>query len=145
VRFQVLKASSINMIAFWNIAPCSPVEVDRRFRGAYCLHHQDNDTLLQRNYTALYSRRLPSSFQVLLWTSTVTRLRDAMTGARFTAEARDFRLVPRPDQMLPTKPPIQSVWRALSLGVRWTEREANHSPPSNTEVKNYFNNTPTPL
>jgi hypothetical protein len=22
----------------WDIAPCSVVEVDRRFRGAYCLH-----------------------------------------------------------------------------------------------------------
>jgi hypothetical protein len=27
---------------FWDIAPCSHVEVDRRFRGAYCLHHQDD-------------------------------------------------------------------------------------------------------
>jgi hypothetical protein len=25
---------------FWDIAPCSDVEVDRRFRGAYCLHRQ---------------------------------------------------------------------------------------------------------
>jgi hypothetical protein len=25
---------------FWDVAPCSHVEVDRRFRGAYCLHHQ---------------------------------------------------------------------------------------------------------
>jgi hypothetical protein len=28
------------MTAFWDIAPCSLVEVDRRFRSAYCLHHQ---------------------------------------------------------------------------------------------------------
>jgi hypothetical protein len=28
------------MTAFWDIAPCSMVEVDRRFRGSYCLHHQ---------------------------------------------------------------------------------------------------------
>jgi hypothetical protein len=26
--------------AFWNIALCSLVEVDRRFRVAYFLHHQ---------------------------------------------------------------------------------------------------------
>jgi hypothetical protein len=26
--------------AFWDVAPCSHVEVDRRFRGTYCLHHQ---------------------------------------------------------------------------------------------------------
>jgi hypothetical protein len=30
----------MKMIAFWDIAPCSPVEVDQRFRGVYCLHHQ---------------------------------------------------------------------------------------------------------
>jgi hypothetical protein len=29
--------------AYWNIAPCSLVEVDRRFRGAYCLHHQGDE------------------------------------------------------------------------------------------------------
>jgi hypothetical protein len=30
---------------FWDVAPCSHVEVYRRFRGAYCLHHQgDNVT-----------------------------------------------------------------------------------------------------
>jgi hypothetical protein len=23
---------------FWDVAPCSLVEIDRRFRGAYCLH-----------------------------------------------------------------------------------------------------------
>jgi hypothetical protein len=23
----------------WDVAPCSLVEVDRRFIGAYCLHH----------------------------------------------------------------------------------------------------------
>jgi hypothetical protein len=26
--------------AFWDVAPCSLAEVDRRFRGAYCLHRQ---------------------------------------------------------------------------------------------------------
>jgi hypothetical protein len=25
---------------FWDRAPCSLVEIDRRFRGVYCLHHQ---------------------------------------------------------------------------------------------------------
>jgi hypothetical protein len=28
---------------FWDVAPCSHVEVDRRFRGAYCLHHRPDD------------------------------------------------------------------------------------------------------
>jgi hypothetical protein len=42
-RFQVFTAASIKIIAFWDIALCSLVEVDRRFRGAYCLHHRPDD------------------------------------------------------------------------------------------------------
>jgi hypothetical protein len=38
VRSQVLTAASMKMTAFWDIALCSLVEVDRRFRGAYWLH-----------------------------------------------------------------------------------------------------------
>jgi hypothetical protein len=37
MRFQVLTAASIKMTALWNVAPCSLVEVDWCFRGAYCL------------------------------------------------------------------------------------------------------------
>jgi hypothetical protein len=36
-RFQALTAASMKMSASWDIAPCSLVEVYRRFRGAYCL------------------------------------------------------------------------------------------------------------
>jgi hypothetical protein len=42
VRFRVLTAASMKMRAFWYIAPCS-LGVDRRFRGAYCLHHQGDE------------------------------------------------------------------------------------------------------
>jgi hypothetical protein len=28
------------MAVFWFVAPCSLVEVYRRFRGVYCFHHQ---------------------------------------------------------------------------------------------------------
>jgi hypothetical protein len=28
------------MTVFWDVAPCSLAEVDRRFRGVYCLCHQ---------------------------------------------------------------------------------------------------------
>jgi hypothetical protein len=28
------------MTAFWDIAPCSLIEVDRRFRGTYCLNNR---------------------------------------------------------------------------------------------------------
>jgi hypothetical protein len=31
------------MTVFWDVAPCSLVEVYQRFRGAYCFHHQGDD------------------------------------------------------------------------------------------------------
>jgi hypothetical protein len=36
----------------------------------------------------------------------------------------------------PTQSPIQWVPGALSWGVKWPGREADHSPPSSAEVKN---------
>jgi hypothetical protein len=30
----------LNMTIIWDIVTCSLVEIDRRFRGAYCLHHR---------------------------------------------------------------------------------------------------------
>jgi hypothetical protein len=40
VRFQVLTTASMKTTVFWDIAPCSLVEVCRRLRGGCCLHHQ---------------------------------------------------------------------------------------------------------
>jgi hypothetical protein len=43
-----------------------------------------------------------------------------------------------------TKPPIQWVPWALSLGVKWPERETDQSPPTSAEVKNASSCTSTP-
>jgi hypothetical protein len=43
VRFYVLAAANVKITAFWDVAPCSVVEIGRRFKGAYCLHHQGDD------------------------------------------------------------------------------------------------------
>jgi hypothetical protein len=43
VGFEVLTAVSTKMAVFWVVAPCSLVEVYRRFGGTYCLHHQGNE------------------------------------------------------------------------------------------------------
>jgi hypothetical protein len=40
MRFQVLTAASMKFKVFWDVLPCSQIDVDRRFRGACCLHHQ---------------------------------------------------------------------------------------------------------
>jgi hypothetical protein len=44
----------------------------------------------------------------------------------------------------PTQPPIKSVEGALSLGVKRTGCEADHSPPYSAEVKNAWSYTSTP-
>jgi hypothetical protein len=44
----------------------------------------------------------------------------------------------------PIQPPMQRVPGALSLGVKRPWREADHSPPSNAEVKNAWSYTSTP-
>jgi hypothetical protein len=59
------------MAVFWVVAPCSLVEVYRRFRGPCCLRHRSDDEgskdlcniyKLVPDYTALQPRRQPSSF-----------------------------------------------------------------------------------
>jgi hypothetical protein len=38
--------------------------------------------------------------------------------------------------LVSTQPPIQWVQGALSLGIKWTRRETDYSPPSSAEVNN---------
>jgi hypothetical protein len=33
------------MTVFWDVAPCSLVEIDRRFTGAYCLHYEGDEAV----------------------------------------------------------------------------------------------------
>jgi hypothetical protein len=67
VQFHVLTAASMKMTVFRDIVPCSPAEVNRRFRGTYCLqhHHVDdggskhlwNVSQLLPDYMVLYPRK----------------------------------------------------------------------------------------
>jgi hypothetical protein len=53
---------------FWDVAPCSLVEVYRRFRGACCLHHQAMSThvgKLLTDHTAQHPRKQSSSENTL--------------------------------------------------------------------------------
>jgi hypothetical protein len=43
VKFKILTAGNMKMAVFWDFAACSLVEIDRRFRGAYCLHHKGDE------------------------------------------------------------------------------------------------------
>jgi hypothetical protein len=42
VRFQILKATCMKMAAFWDMALCSLVEVNRRFRDECYVHHHSD-------------------------------------------------------------------------------------------------------
>jgi hypothetical protein len=62
------------MAVFWDVAPCSLVDIDWRFREASCLHHQckqgDNGGSklfwnvgqYPPDYTVLHQRRQPATF-----------------------------------------------------------------------------------
>jgi hypothetical protein len=53
-----------------------------------------------------------------------------------------FITAPRPAPR-PTQPPNQWLPGAVSLGVKWPGRKAEHSPPSSAEVKNVWRYTST--
>jgi hypothetical protein len=42
---EVLWAASMKMAVLWVLAPCGPVEICRRFIGAYCIHYFQGDAL----------------------------------------------------------------------------------------------------
>jgi hypothetical protein len=63
--FRVFTAASMKIAVFLVVAPCSLVEVYRRFRGACCLHHEGcNVGKLLPDYTAQQPGRQPSSDSV---------------------------------------------------------------------------------
>jgi hypothetical protein len=62
-------------LVFWDIAPCSHIEVHTRLRGAYCLHHQGDDALMMEavhtsetsvNFNVTTRRYIPEYFVLKL-------------------------------------------------------------------------------
>jgi hypothetical protein len=45
------------MVVFWGLSPCSLVEVNRRFRCAYCLHDQGDE--VSTNFYKITRRSIP--------------------------------------------------------------------------------------
>jgi hypothetical protein len=57
--------SNVEFRVFWDVAPCSHIEVDLHFSGAYCLHHQGDDggsTSVSFNVTTW--RYIPEDFKL---------------------------------------------------------------------------------
>jgi hypothetical protein len=68
----------MKMTVFWNIAPCSLVEIDWSFTGVYCLLHSGRGSKHLWNvgqlpeYTAQYSRR-PSTILHSIYERRISR------------------------------------------------------------------------
>jgi hypothetical protein len=54
VGFEVLTSASMKMAVFWVVAPCTLVEVYRRFRDAFCLLHQGDKRTAVRTSNPTY-------------------------------------------------------------------------------------------
>jgi hypothetical protein len=46
MTFPVFTAANMKTTAFLDVAPCCLTEVDRRFRGAFCLNHQRDEIIV---------------------------------------------------------------------------------------------------
>jgi hypothetical protein len=58
-EFQIVAVARIKMAVFCVVAPCSPIEVYRRFGGVYCLHDQGDELfivicMVHLSFTVLY-------------------------------------------------------------------------------------------
>jgi hypothetical protein len=95
---------------------------------------------LRRNKTNFLNTCMEQCPLIML----VYGLEDRGSRVRFPAGAGNFLFTTASGMALgPTRPPIQWVPGALSLGVKRLGREADHSPPSSPEVKNAWSYTST--
>jgi hypothetical protein len=67
VRFQVLTVASMKCRVFWDVAPCSLIGVDRRFRRAYCLHYQGVSNLFSATMSRPVLTSIITGFFFLEW------------------------------------------------------------------------------
>jgi hypothetical protein len=65
MRFQVLVAVSMKFRVFWDILPCSQIDVDQRFRGVCCLHHQGPGSIYQKTLNFTLNTTYPALKHVI--------------------------------------------------------------------------------
>jgi hypothetical protein len=53
-RFEVLTTSSVKMSLLWAVVPRRVINTNRRFRGAYCLHHKGDDSPASETPVSIY-------------------------------------------------------------------------------------------
>jgi hypothetical protein len=80
-NIQVLTAASMKFRVFWDVGPCSQVDVDRSFRGAYCLHHHGDDrpcsaSFLRKLVVAQRVKKLPALYRTQMFITVFTTARN---------------------------------------------------------------------
>jgi hypothetical protein len=86
-KFYEQNIKNVKMAVLWDVASCILVDIDLRFRGAYCLHYQGNvggnkylwnvDQYLP-DCTVQHPRRLPSSYSSP-WDSEISPIKNLVT------------------------------------------------------------------
>lgn len=74
-RSKHLAALSTNGVIFWDVAPCSPVEVDRRFRGTYTMFRLQCQAQKLNNFYAFDPSEKKKSVELSadMWTDAAVR------------------------------------------------------------------------
>jgi hypothetical protein len=75
-----MSEESIKMAVFWDVVPRILVKIDWRFRGAYCLHHQDDES---RNWPTFQRCLLPPSSG--RWVKKLTGVSEVVTASTIRA------------------------------------------------------------
>jgi hypothetical protein len=83
-------AASMKFWVFWDILPCSQIDVDRRFRDACCLHHQDNEWALCEKIAGYIGVQVDWADQ---WGMGYDRWRSGLMGGRSKVEDRERGIV----------------------------------------------------
>jgi hypothetical protein len=84
VRFQVLTVSSMKMAVFLFTAPCILADVDRRFRGVYCHHHQGDHLSNTRLHGAVFQKaviQIQIRFKIIIQTYILLKYLKSMLGS----------------------------------------------------------------
>jgi hypothetical protein len=68
LRFLVFVQMSMKTAVFWDVVPCTSVDIYRRFEGAYCLHDQvSHDCTAQHPRRRPFANELPSNIKNSRW------------------------------------------------------------------------------
>jgi hypothetical protein len=100
VIFQTLAAANMKMIVFWSVAPCSLIDVYRRFRGASCPHAvsliieaattSEKSVYFTRLHGATIQKKNISIHFSEWWTWMIQRRRDVDEWLGFLRRFREF-------------------------------------------------------